>query len=291
MIKKIISAPAFWSCLLLILAEVIAFSIVPRQKTFVEVYNFPSPQVGVQFPLVYFFVAVIVIGLLLFFVPVSKLRLLLTILFTLIFVWGIFIVFNLIFPTSISIFISTPIAILSGIAWFFKPKIWLHNILLLLALVSLGLVFGYLAAPWTAMLLLIIIAVYDFLAVKFGYMMWMAEKLSESDVLPAFVIPKNIRNWNLNLKKAGFKKLFEDRAEKEFSLLGGGDIGFPLLLAVSILFIYGIASGIIICAFTVIGLVGAYAAQAFLFKGKPTPGLPTIALACLIGFLIVYFVI
>lgn len=291
MVKKIISAPVFWSCLLLILAEVIAFSIVPRQKTFVVVYNIPSPQVGVQFPLVYFFVAVVVIGLVLFFVPVSKLRLLLTVLFTLIFVWGLFIIFNLIFPISFSIYIAAPLAVLAGIAWFFKPKIWLHNILLLLALVSLGLVFGYLVSPWTAMILLLIIAVYDFLAVKFGYMMWMAEKLSESDVLPAFVIPKNIRNWNLNLKKAGFKKLFEERAEKEFSLLGGGDIGFPLLLAVSVLFIHGLAGGIIICAFSILGLAGAYAAQAFLFKGKPTPGLPTIALATLIGFLIVRFVI
>lgn len=285
MIKKFISAPVVWSCLLLILSQVITFTIAPREKAFVDVYNFPSPQAGLQIPIIYFFAAVVVIGLLLFLIPVPKLRLILTIVFTFIFAWGIFVLFSLLFP----IYISIPLAVIAGAAWFFKPKIWLHNILLLLALVCVGLVFGYLLVPWTAMLFLLIIAVYDFISVKIGHMMWMAEKLSESNVLPAFVIPKEIRNWNLNLKKAGFKKLFDDRATKEFSLLGGGDIGFPLLLAVSILFIYGLPAAIIVAGFSIIGLIGAYLVQAFLFKGNPTPALPTIALASLIGFLIVRF--
>ena len=175
--------------------------------------------------------------------------------------------------------------------WLFKPKVWLHNLLLLLALVSVGLVYGYLLAPWTAMLFLLVIAVYDAISVRFGHMMWMAQKLSESNVLPAFVIPRIKPNWNQNLKNTGFKKLFEDRAEREFSILGGGDIGFPLLLAVSVFFVYGYTAAIIVAAFSVVGLIGAYLVQAFILKGKPTPALPTIAAASLIGFLIVLFLL
>jgi presenilin-like A22 family membrane protease len=213
--------------------------------------------------------------------------LILVILFAFIFSWGIFILLSLFLP----VYISAPIAVVAGTIWYFKPIIWLQNILLLLALVSVGLVFGYLLAPWTAMLFLVIIAVYDAVSVRLGHMMWMAEKLSESNVLPAFVIPRTNPNWNQNLKNTGFKRLFEGKAEREFSLLGGGDIGFPLLLAVSVYFSYGYTGAIIIAAFSVIGLIGAYWVQAFFLKGKPTPALPPIACASLIGFLIVYFLL
>lgn len=287
MLKKILYAPVFWGCLLLILSQVITFVILPHEKTFVEVNQFPSPQAGLQFPLIYFFAAVVVLGLLLFLIPVSKLRLILTILFSFIYAWGIFILLSLFFP----VYVSIPVGILIGIAWFFKPKVWLHNILLLISLVSVGLVFGYLLAPWTALLFLVIIAVYDFVSVKLGHMMWMAQKLSESDVLPAFVIPGNLHNWNLNLKKSGFKILFETKGEKEYSILGGGDIGFPLLVTVSVFFVHGFTAAIIVSIFSIIGLIGAYVAQAFLFKGKPTPALPTIALASIIGFLLIRFVL
>jgi presenilin-like A22 family membrane protease len=280
-------APVIWSSLLLIAAQVTTLLIAAREKVFVEENNFPSPQVGLQIPVIYFFAAVIVIGLILFLIPISKLRLILLILFAFIFSWGMFILLSLYLP----LFISAPLAVTAGLVWLFKPKVWLHNLLLLLALVSVGLVYGYLLAPWTAMLFLLVIAVYDAVSVRFGHMMWMAQKLSESNVLPAFVIPRINPNWNQNLKNTGFKKLFEERAEREFSILGGGDIGFPLLLAVSVFFVYGYTAAIIVAAFSVVGLIGAYLVQTFLLKGKPTPALPTIAAASLIGFLIVLFLL
>ncbi len=287
MIKKLLFAPVTWGCILLITAQIITLIITEREKVFVVVNNFPSPQEGIQFPIIYFFASVVVIGLILFFIPVNKLRILLVILFTFIYAWGIFILLTLFSP----LYVSASVALITGIAWYFKPKIWLQNILLLLALVSVGVVFGYLLSPWTAMIFLLIIAVYDFVSVRLGHMMWMAQKLSESNVLPAFVIPKGISNWNLNLKSSGFKKLFEETGTREYSILGGGDIGFPLLLAVSVFFIYGLVSAIIVSVFSIIGLIGAYLVQLYLLKGKPTPALPTIALASLIGFLLVRYIL
>jgi len=138
---------------------------------------------------------------------------------------------------------------------------------------------------------MLVISVYDVLAVRLGYMLWMVKRLSESGTLPAFVIPRRISAWNLNLKEAGFKKLFEDvSAEMEFSILGGGDIGFPLLLIVSVFFVYGFTSSAIVAVFSLLGLVSAYLIQLFLLKGKPMPALPPISFLSLIGFLIVYFV-
>ena len=138
---------------------------------------------------------------------------------------------------------------------------------------------------------MLVISVYDFLAVRLGYMLWMAKKLSESGTIPAFVIPKKVSAWNLSLNEAGFKKLFEDKAaEREFSILGGGDIGFPLLLLVSVFFAHGFTSSVVVVVFSLLGLISAYLIQLFLLKGKPMPALPPISFLSLIGFIIVYFI-
>jgi len=138
---------------------------------------------------------------------------------------------------------------------------------------------------------MLVISIYDVLAVRFGYMLSLAKRLSESETLPALVIPRRISSWNLNLKEAGFKRLFEDRsAEREFSILGGGDIGFPLLLIVSVFFAYGFTTSLIVAAFSLLGLISAYWIQLVFLKGEPMPALPPISFVSLIGFVIAYFI-
>jgi presenilin-like A22 family membrane protease len=132
---------------------------------------------------------------------------------------------------------------------------------------------------------MLVISVYDVLAVRFGYMMWMVKRLSVSDTLPAFVIPKSMAGWNLDLRRA---ELFEDRPEREFSILGGGDVGFPLLLTVSVFFAYGFTRALVVAGFALLGLAAAYGVQRVLLKGRPTPALPPIAVLSGIGLLIVY---
>ncbi len=286
MAKRTLS-PVLSGSLILVISQAITLLVVFQEKEFVEVNQIPSPQATLELPLAYFFGAVVVLGLILFLIPLSKLKILLKALFTFLFSWGIFIVLALYLP----VYGAASVAIAAGLLWFFSPRVWLHNLLLMLAVVSVGLVFGYVLTPWTAMASMVVISVYDVLSVRFGHMMWMAKKLTDSDVLPAFVIPVGMSNWNLNLKGLGFKKLFDDKAEKEFSMLGGGDIGFPLLLTVAIFFNYGIGKAIIVSAFSLVGLIGAYWIQSAFLKGKPMPALPPISFASLIGFLLVSYVI
>jgi presenilin-like A22 family membrane protease len=193
---------------------------------------------------------------------------------------------------SSSLILVSILAVAAGLAWFLRPSVWLQNILMLLALVGVGAVFGILLTPWPIMVFLLLVAVYDFLAVRFGYMMWMAKKLSQSDSLPAFVIPKTKANWNQNLKSKSPQNIIEGEAsEREYSILGGGDIGFPLILMVSVLATYGLLSSVIVAGFSLAGLISAFVIQGLFLKGKPMPALPPIALASLIGLLLVRFVI
>jgi presenilin-like A22 family membrane protease len=118
--------------------------------------------------------------------------------------------------------------------------------------------------------------------------MWMAKKLSEADTLPAFILPKKINDWKMNLRGASFKKLFEDEAaEREFSLLGGGDLGFPLAFVVAVYFAKGFNGALVVAGATLAGLILAYAIQIYILKGKPLPAIPPISFMAIIGFLII----
>jgi presenilin-like A22 family membrane protease len=155
-----------------------------------------------------------------------------------------------------------------------------------MALVSLGAVFGRFITPWTAMILVLLLAVYDFLAVRFGFMTWMADRLSHLNALPALIIPRGYSEWGVNLGNTG--DLIEVKPEERvYSILGGGDIAFPCLLTASVYYDAGLSSGVIIAFFGLIGLAVAYLIQAKFLRGRPMPALPPIAMCTLIGLLLI----
>lgn len=279
--KKASFQPFVGSGLILTVSQILAFFLAFQEKAFLESKQIIPPEISIGLPLIYFFVAVAAIGLVLFLVSQTVLKIVLRILFLLLFAWGIFVALGFSLPVPVAVGISVVAASL----YFFILKIWLHNLLMVISLASIGTVFGVLFAPWTAVLLMLVISVYDILAVRFGYMMWMVRRLSISDTLPAFIIPKTVSGWNLDLREV---RVFEDNSEKEFSLLGGGDIGFPLLLIVSVFFTHGFARSVVVGGFALLGLAAAYWVQRKMLKGKPTPALPPIFLLSVVGFLIAY---
>ena len=72
-------------------------------------------------------------------------------------------------------------------------------------------------------------------------MIWMAKKLSDSNTLPAFFIPKSVSEWKRSMKESSVTTLVEEKSDERKNLiLGGGDIGFPLLLVSSVYFCTGV---------------------------------------------------
>lgn len=266
----------------LIVSQILLFYLAFQEKHFLESQQITPPKVSFELPLIYFFVAVAVVGVILILVPRIALKVVLKIIFLFLFGWGVFVALGF----SLSVTVAVAMAVLAALLWLFIPRIWLHNLLMIITLASIGTVFGAFFAPWTAILFMVIISVYDVLAVRFGYMMWMVKRLSVSDTLPAFVIPKTISGWNMDLRKV---RIFDDESEREFSVLGGGDVGFPLLLIVSVFFADGFARSLVVAGFSLLGLASAYWVQRKLLKGKPTPALPPISLLSIVGYLIVYF--
>jgi presenilin-like A22 family membrane protease len=231
---------------------------------------------------------IVILGIVLFAIPLSALKTVFKVIFAFLYCWSIFVVAIIWLPFIVSIGIALIIALI----WFFNPRVWLHSLVMLIAMVALGEVFGRLISPWTAMILLAVLAVYDFLAVRFGFMLWMADKLSASTTLPAFIIPYRQSDWVSNLKKADIPSLTEQKTEeRKYSILGGGDIGFPVLLATAVYFSRGFRDGIIVAGFCLMGLLGAYLIQARFMKGKAVPALPPIAVMGVIGLALVSFIL
>ncbi len=285
--RKVSLQPILWSSFLYIIGLLLVFAyLYPRVQEFIESSQIPTPEVSILPILAYFFGMVVIIGVVLFLIPVSKLKYVFRVLFGLLYAWGIFIILNLILPPPAAIGIAAAL----GLLWLFWPFIWLQNLLLLLALASVGAVFGAVVSPWTLVWVLLAISIYDIVAVSLGYMMWMAKKLSETDTLPAFILPRRLRDWKLNLRGASFQKLFEtESAERDFSLLGGGDIGFPLIFVASVFFSYSLSGALIVSAGSLAGIIFAYILQIWVLKGKPLPALPPISFLTIVSFLVVHF--
>jgi presenilin-like A22 family membrane protease len=298
----------YWGLLLFIVAQVLILVVAPRIDPFLEENDIdiptqPSEPISwwpgevtlpdgeiIEVPahsalgpiLIYILVAAAVLGIILSKIPIKALKVLLRLLLALLFSWGAFIatVFYVPLPVAVAI------ALVFGTVWFLIPLVWLHNLVLILAVSSLGAVFGRFITPWTAMAIILALAIYDFLAVRFRFMLWMADRLSQINALPALIIPKNYSEWNLNLKER--EKVVElNPAAREYSILGGGDIAFPCLLTASVYFAQGLKPAAVIAVFGLLGLVSVYVIQTRFLKGKPMPALPPIAAFTLIGLLII----
>ncbi len=283
---KIRIGPYLWSALVFIAGLALALFVAHYNQPAMEGGGVPYQTTPLWLILTYFFIAVIIIAVVLFVIPLKFLKYVFRAIFALMFAWGILVVTYFNFPEAV----SYPLAIIAGLAWLFFARIWLHDLLLLIALSAAASIFGFLLSPLTFMIFMLVISVYDVLAVRFGFMVWMADKLSESTSLPAFIFPKKIRDTGLDIKAVQFSDLKqEEAAKREHTILGGGDIGFPLMLTVSVFFEYDLNGALLVGFCALIGIMGAFLIQSFWLKGKPMPALPPITLLSLIGYLITRF--
>ena len=140
------------------LAQALALVVAAREDPFLESKNFippaQPPNVIIFFPqpvttpsgeviqvpayssggpiVIYFLVAALIVGVVLFLIPVSKLTLVLRLIFTLLFGWGALIVSVLWLPLVVTLVVAAVFAI----GWFFVRRVWVHNLAMLLAMVD-----------------------------------------------------------------------------------------------------------------------------------------------------------
>jgi len=170
----------------------------------------------------------------------------------------------------------------------FRPALIIQNLTEVLIYGGLASIFVPIINVSSAVLLLIFISVYDYIAVyKTKHMIKLAKFQSKLKVFAGLLIPYKLGR----LRRKGKAKLVKVRT----AVLGGGDIGFPLIFAGVVM------KGLMLTNAMLLGflktlIIPVFASLSLLYlllkaeKKKFYPAMPILTIGCLLGWLIVLII-
>ncbi|MFH1064916.1 MAG: presenilin family intramembrane aspartyl protease [Nanoarchaeota archaeon] len=205
--------------------------------------------------------------------------------------------FNAFIPEKIAIGLAVILALLKV----FRPSVIIHNFTEIFIYGALAAIFVPILNVTAVIVLLVLISIYDYIAVRrTKHMVKLAEFQGKSKMFAGLLLPYKIKGGsekmsghisigkNVKPIKAAGKEAAMLKEKQGVAILGGGDIGFPLLFAGAVmkqfslgLFDYRI---FIVPLFAAISLF-----MLFLFANnkKYYPAMPYISAGCLAGYGIV----
>jgi presenilin-like A22 family membrane protease len=201
---------------------------------------------------------------------------------------------------TIGAFIHTIVAVLLALilaTWkIYKPNPIIHNLTEVFIYAGLAAIFVPALNLTSILILLMLISIYDMYAVwKSKHMIVLAEAQAKAHVFAGLMIPYTFKSFRKNKTLGGSKKKTKTKKSTKIktkqlgrmAILGGGDIGFPLLFAGVILKTYGMMPALIIPLFSTAGL-----ASLFYFgkKDRFYPAMPFLSAACIAGFGFVWII-
>ena len=188
--------------------------------------------------------------------------------------------------TTFGAFVSQTLAIILSLILIFSyvlwPYVWLHDLVLILTLPGIAALIGVSLNPWTVVALLIVMSVYDYVAVyKTKHMVKMAKAMIAGRAIFAMIFPEH---WH------GFKfPVSEAHPGEGFMMLGTGDFVFPLVMASSAFTLSSFASWLVL-SFSLLGLLIMHLIFFSQKIRRPMPALPPLAVCSIIGFIIAVLV-
>jgi presenilin-like A22 family membrane protease len=254
-------------------------------------YNIERPPVEENTSFVYIMIAIIVATILIFLLMKFKKPILWKLWF--------FTAVVLCITMSLGAFINQAIAlaIAAGLAVFkiFRPNVYIHNLTEIMIYPGLAAIFVPVMNVFAAIMMLLLISVYDMYAVwQSRHMIKLAKFQSDSKVFAGLFIPYKKADGHTNklpniTKSAKKTAITADKPRN--AVLGGGDIGFPLIFAGVVMkgliisdgVALSMAKGVIISVFAAIALLMLLLKAE---KDKFYPAMPFISLGCLAGYAI-----
>ncbi|MCX6791008.1 MAG: presenilin family intramembrane aspartyl protease [Candidatus Gribaldobacteria bacterium] len=159
-----------------------------------------------------------------------------------------------------------------------QPFVWVFNLAIMLACAGVASALGIQLAPIWVCVMMLIFAVYDFVAVYITkHMVKMAKEMIDQEAVMGFVIPKTAHEFT--------SPITEIKTEGKFMVLGGGDVVFPLILVVACLSV-NLWTSLIVAGASLVGLLFIFLIFATQKTRRPLPALPPIALASVLGYLL-----
>ncbi|MFA5060707.1 MAG: presenilin family intramembrane aspartyl protease [Candidatus Pacearchaeota archaeon] len=195
----------------------------------------------------------------------------------------------LVYASVISLVVAFPLAFFKV----FRPSYIVHNATELFIYPGIAAVFVTLLTPFSALLVLVLISIYDMWAVwKSGIMQKMAKfQMEEIKVFGGLLIP-SLSNKDRNEIKIVKQKYRNKEIPKKYkkrkykvnlAILGGGDIIFPIIASGVFLKFFGIIPALFVTFGALAGLIYLFSITE---KGKSYPAMPYISAGIFIGVLL-----
>lgn len=250
-------------------------------------YDIERPQVAESTSYIWI-VAAILIGTLLLLLLIKYQR------FNLWKLWfflAVFVTMAIAFSAFIPSAIAALLAFILALLKILRPTTIIQNLTEIFVYGGLAAIFVPIINIFAAFMLLLVISIYDIIAVnKTKHMITMAKFQAKSGVFAGFMFPYEKRKDKIITKPA--------KAEQKgirLAVLGGGDVGFPLLFAGVVMKdlmltnpeLIGFLKTLIIPFFVTLALLY------LLLKGKQDkfyPAMPYLAAGCIIGYLVILLV-
>ena len=267
---------------------------------------FPDPNDPVN-PLIYIVLVLVMTGIMLILLKYGRKRILQAIFYTAVFVTLLYVFTPLLWELEAVLSPSTggwlsvigAIAIASALmlALVKSGEWYVINIIALILAVGITAILGMSLGILPAMILLVIMAVYDAIAVyKTKHMVALAEGVTPMRLPMLFVVP--------NRKGFAMEKLEErsivpqEGGEREAFFMGVGDTVIPGILTVSASVYLPATSSFLLTANlwvaigTIIGgLFGYLLLLRYVMRGKPQAGLPFLNTGAILGYLIAFLIV
>ena len=168
----------------------------------------------------------------------------------------------------------------------FRPNVLVHNFTELFIYGGLAAIFVPLFNLFSVIVLLLLISAYDAYAVwKSKHMITLAKSQAKAKIFAGLMLPYKLGKVSLGKPKSGMKiKVKKVRT----AILGGGDIGFPLIFAGVVLKEMGLWQSLFIPFGALLGLA------VLLWNGKENrfyPAMPFISAGCFVALGIVWGIV
>ncbi|MDD1720945.1 MAG: hypothetical protein LUP95_03065 [Euryarchaeota archaeon] len=199
--------------------------------------------------------------------------------------------------TDIGWLIAVAATAMTAFLLFYYPEWYVIDLVGILIGAGAAAIFGISLAILPTLILLIALAVYDFVAVyETKHMISLAEGVVDLNLPVLFVLPRNRGYSHIQWAREASTSPKEEKLEKrEAFFMGLGDAVIPTILVISAnSFLGGPALAFInIPAFgAIVGTLAGYVAlMVLVLKGKPQAGLPFLNTGAIIGFLIACYVV
>ncbi len=199
------------------------------------------------------------------------------------------------FAAFVPDYVAMALALILALWKVFRPNMYVHNATEIFIYGGLAAIFVPIMNLFAAFMLLGLISIYDMIAVwKSKHMVAMAKFQTESNLFAGLSISySNPVPKKVSKKKS--KGLPPISPPAKTAILGGGDIGFPLLFAgvvmKGLMLTESLAVGFL--KSMIIPLFAAIALFFLLIKGKENqfyPAMPFISAGCLIGYFVMLIV-